>query len=1465
MLLSIFMHERELHMSCRRTWILVIAALLLSILKLSAVDAGPMPIKIDPVDAKNFMPVSEIKPGMKGYGKTVFLGTKIETFGVEVLGVLKNVSFNNGQDLILVRMTGGPMTQRGANLIEGMSGSPVYINGKLIGAFAWGEAFVKEPMGMVTPITEMMDAWNPCLPSKPSSFYSSATTTLDKPISCAGKTYEKIVLDNGDGGKSSYAAGTLVFRPLSMPITVSGISPRVLSLMQDQFKQLNLSVVAGPGRVTNRKDVDVDLVPGAAVGVSLVSGDMDMSAIGTVTYRRGNKILAFGHPMLGIGAIDAELTSAYVYGVMPSVYSSSKMASPIKPVGRLVQDRPWSIAGVIGEKANTIPVSVHMTDKYQGLKRDFNVQVANHPYLSRAFILAAAMEGITEMRPVPTDAVAKVKFEVVADEVGTITRENTYFDPISVALDSVSELQQILGMLHNNPFHPVGIKKVNMWVELDTSHPTAKLERIFLKDNKFEPGDTVQIGAVLKPFKGERVTKTLCLKLPNNTPTGNLVLQVGRPQVSGLMVMLGLADDGSGGMFGGPGAGTPPLPVTDTLTQQINKFLEREKNNDLVAKVTFPKPVPEIAGEKLTNLPPSIAEAMKSQRATPVGTDRDEIKQVIPTNWVLSGYQRLIITVRKSDKSEKRTRSKRGIDMPSMSGSPDPQSQSQPPSMDDMGDASDEMITSGLDTIALSTAAPSITAVPESSKSPQSAICPSPDDKSADKPDDKGDVKKEETPVSEKPVVRAPITWKQASKADFQSGTARDAVVTTSGDIRSSSYVSCLTELDEPYTWCLLPDGNGNVYSGTGNHGIIYKTSADGKTCVFFKSSELSIFSLAMDTQGNLYAGSSPHGIVYKIDPNGTAQKFFTANEKYIVALSFDHKGNLYAATGDKCKVYKIDPSGCATAVLDTQENHALSLAVDKDDNVFVGTGLNGLIYKITPSGETNVIYDAAEDSITALAINSKGVLYAGTGTKGVIYKLAPGANPKTVYDKAGSTIMSMSVDSADNVYAVNSSGMYKIMPDDAVGVFDNKLDLQFLSLTTKGGDLYAGTGNAGSIYHGILNKPVEGIYESSTHDCGLTSRWGSINWNSNLPSGASISFQTRTGNSSEPDATWSPWSPSYTASGDKIVSPAARYIQYRAVLSGCDCSTLAKLKSVNIVYLPANQAPKVTLQSPKGGEKWSKKQTIRWNGTDPDKDTLTYDLYYSSDEGKTWMPLKDKTEPAKDQPGKRKTPSEDKVSPVSKVSSNCSDLDLPDSKQMMEEMTSELSKHPEIPKEIKDKMVTDAQNMISDLSDDNPPASEDKTPVEKKSTGSMKQTNFNWNTAKVADGRYMVKVVVSDRLSNPVDALTGEAVSEPFTVVNKAPKLSLLKRTLSIEPDNGAKVQGFASQDLIAITGVQYRIDSTGDWTAAAPDDGIFDSSLESFTIKTLPLEKGEHTLEVKAIDQAGNSTTATLKVKVD
>lgn len=1416
-------------------------------------------------DLKYIMPLSEVRGGMKGYGLTVFKGTKIEKFDVEVIGILRKAY--NGKDQIFVRLIGGPVTGREANIIQGMSGSPVYVNGRMIGAVAYGPGgFSKEPLGMLTPIEDMLDSLDPKLPPRPSGLSSPVSTPLNTPLNVGGEIINRIEFRDSASGQAP-PKGTMVMTPLMTPLMISGISNRGIAKLTDVFAPYGIVPMAGPGAKADA--VPVELGPGSAVGVSLVTGDIDMTGVGTVTYRRGNKLVAFGHPMLGIGPIDAPMTTAWVHDVFPSYQVSFKIASPMKTVGRIFQDRPWSIGGEIGPMPKMIPVTVDVDDKAIGRKRTLNVNIINHPALAPRLLLTVASEAITEVHGLPGDAMATVNLTIEADQIGKIERSNVFFNPAQIEVAALDDLQGIVSILAGNRFYPLDVKSVNMKVKIESGRKTASVDRIFVTKSKYQPGETIDVGVEFKPYKGEKFTRAIQVKVPEDAPDGRFNLRVsgGMSAGGGANPLMMLAGGDNEGMRAVASAGT-----AENIRQLVDKYLEREQNNQVIARLQLPTTSVSIGGEKLSSLPDSIANVMKSTRSTGLKMERDEVKVAEPMDYIVTGAQTLQVRIERPSASEKAAPAKPQQSPPSSGGSSAPEPPAQTSAIDNSDDgfyASEPLELSAWQDISMADAP---TIEEKEKEVAPTAVKPAAAAKPTAKTDAKPEVKPA-VPAGEKLVGRQPSTWKQTSQQEFSRGKFEAAAATDANDIRLVPVMDKLAKLTESYVWQVVPDRNGGVFAGTGNSGIIYRITKDGKSSVYFKTEQLQVHSLAGDSKGNLYAGTSPNGKIFQISPEGKGRMIFDAEQKYILALAVDGSDNVYAATGDSGIIYKISASGQAAEFAKMPNGSALSLAVDGSGNVYAGAGRGGVIAKISPNGAVTPLYNATEDAISSLAVDRQGNLYAGTGSgKGTIYRITPSGTVKPVFDKAPRAL-SLAVDRENNVYAVSDEQIFKIMPDETVMALDTKNSgAQFISIAmASDGVIFAGTANMGSVY--ISESGDEGTYTSPVHDAGLPAKWGRINWIAKAPNGTSVALQTRSGNIAEPDSAWSGWSSEYAAPGQMVNSPSGRYIQYRAKLTGSGAA-VPVLDQVTMTYLTENRAPSVSISEPQAGAVIGKTQAVKWTGSDPDKDSLSYDLYYSADEGNTWNALgsglRQATEatPAPSAPAKPRTEQPTALPAGTPLRLDMTTEGTPDPAEMLARLRAELDNHPEMPQELKDQIIAQAPAAIdraikAEAAQGAQPAPRSVTTVDSSEKNSTKQTTYNWDTTKVPDGTYMIKVVVSDRSSNPVGYMTEEKAAGPITVSNKPPQVYAFEKELNIKDDHSVTFSGYACHDVIAIAGVQYKV-GNGDWMAAAASDGMFDWMSEPFEIETQPLAKGKHTIEVKAIDAAGNSAITKVTVEV-
>ncbi|MBM3211880.1 hypothetical protein FJZ33_06665, partial [Candidatus Poribacteria bacterium] len=356
---------------------LKITNFILYIFSLLYLCSGIFALELDPA---KFMDVDEIKPGMKGIGKTVFQGTKVEEFQIEVLNVDRNF-IGPKNDIIWVMCSGGPLEETG--VISGMSGSPVYINGKLIGAIAYRVgSFPKRPIAGVTPIASMLKIFE----SEKSDTSTSKSSALYPESSLLTSDIQNPEPD------IQYPETNIT--PIQMPVVMSGFHPNVMADIAPFMKKLNMFPVQGGGSPAV-ETMEANMEPGSTVCIELVKGDAGAYASGTLTYMEGDKILALGHPMMdGMGKLDLPLSLGYVGLLIPSMMASSKRASPIKSIGSLTYDALTGIAGTIGKQSEFIPVKIRIKSPHGGQAQEYNFEVVKNKFLAPSYVFASALNSI---------------------------------------------------------------------------------------------------------------------------------------------------------------------------------------------------------------------------------------------------------------------------------------------------------------------------------------------------------------------------------------------------------------------------------------------------------------------------------------------------------------------------------------------------------------------------------------------------------------------------------------------------------------------------------------------------------------------------------------------------------------------------------------------------------------------------------------------------------------------------------------------------------------------------------------------------------------------------------------------------------------------------------------------------------------------------------------------------------------
>jgi hypothetical protein len=592
------------------------------------------------VQAVETMPLDQIKPGMKGVGRTVFEGTEVVDFDVSIIGVLENIGPK--QSMILARLEGGPLEKTG--VIAGMSGSPVFIDGKLIGAVAYGFPFSKETIGGITPIAEMIEltdsaAGAPRAASarfKPAWGASGPAAPLDRNALMASlrRPLQAVTLQPGalsSGSLPPQLAGVSL-TPLSLPLVFSGFDPATFEWARGVFGGLGFTPVVGTGRGALPDGPLPDLKPGAALGVSLIEGDMDLSVTGTITHIDQDRVYAFGHPFYNLGPTNFPMKKAYVYSVFPSLYQSWKISTAAsEPVGTMDQDRTTAIAGRLGKAPRMIPVNVKLSTS-RGQERTFSFRMVEDELFTPvlAFVgVASVLQG--NERAFGTSTIrldASVRLSG-----GREVRLQDLFTQEQPAMQAATLVAAPLSYLLTNDFEKVSIEGLDVEVSSLETIQTATLQRAWLeRERPVRPGSTIPLKIALRTYRGETKTETILVTIPESAPEGAYTLLVADGAALTSMEQREMRQ-----------AFVPK--DMDQLLRAINGL---RHNHHIYARLLRAEEGAIVGGEYLQALPPSVMAVLggseQSGQVVPIRTAA-VWESELPTDYAVSGSRLLSLTV----------------------------------------------------------------------------------------------------------------------------------------------------------------------------------------------------------------------------------------------------------------------------------------------------------------------------------------------------------------------------------------------------------------------------------------------------------------------------------------------------------------------------------------------------------------------------------------------------------------------------------------------------------------------------------------------------------------------------------------------------------------------------------------------------------------------------------------------------
>jgi len=564
------------------------------------------------------LPFDEVRAGMRGTGRTVFAGSKVESFDVEVLGKLPNVGPD--QNLILVRLSGGPLASTG--VLSGMSGSPVSVDGKLIGAVAYAWGFAKEAIAGVTPIEEMLAIADLETPERRRTG-ALAPTTADLRRLDSADELRGFISELGD---RLFPRRIL---PVSVPLSVSGIDARGLErAAPDLFRAGFLPLQAGSAGATEEQGGP--LVPGSAMGLKLVRGDVDMTATGTVTWVDGDRILAFGHPLFGLGAVDLPLTAARVEALLPSTLQSARMARPLGEIGAVRQDRAVGLVGRLGVRPRMIPVRLQLTGA-DGAAHEFAFEIADDPLLSPLLLYVSLNGVLASKERVFGNATVRLREGSV---IKMLDNEDVALDNLwagASAFDYGTGIAAyILHLLMNNTWTQPQIAGINLLLEYEEAPRLARIRRAALDRYRVASGETLEVTVLLSPYRGPDQLLTREILVPPETPPGILTVSIGGA--------LAVSRDEE---FDGPVA---PRDL-DQLIWLINQL---RRNDRIYILASRDDSGVLLGGDRMPNLPPSVSRVLVRPGSKGNVTSipqRSILEEVLPSEYAVEGYARILLEV----------------------------------------------------------------------------------------------------------------------------------------------------------------------------------------------------------------------------------------------------------------------------------------------------------------------------------------------------------------------------------------------------------------------------------------------------------------------------------------------------------------------------------------------------------------------------------------------------------------------------------------------------------------------------------------------------------------------------------------------------------------------------------------------------------------------------------------------------
>lgn len=586
---------------------------------------------IPAIPGKTILPLAEVREGMRGTSRTVFRGTEPEEFNVEILGILPG-AIGPKQDMIVCRIGGGPADR--TFVFAGMSGSPVYVDGKLVGAIAFSFPFAKEGICGITPIEQMISTFSSAAKAQASLPVTFAASDL---MSADWRRISLPISTPNIGGMVSGATANLAsiegqtFRPIATPLAFGGISQATFDVFAPDLRALGMvgvSFAGNAGKANIKKPDDTTLVGGSSVAVPLARGDISLVSAGTVTLRDGNKVYAFGHPNYGLGSTEMPMNESHVIVVVPNVNNSFKLAVPDAEVGSIVQDRATGIYGELGRPSKMMPVSVHIVTS-RGRDETIKFDSVVDDLLTPIIVNLGTLNTIQGNERTIGETTIDVTGEITIANNTPVKIDRRYSGQAASAFAASAPSVPLAALLRSD-LAGLDVTGVRLNLSVVEGSRNAALERISVDRGQLRAGETINVTLGLRTDTGEVVTQVIPVTVPADTPLGTLSLQIADGQT---------VQQASAVQQFKPRNAAELIALLNSL----------RRSDKLYAVLTRTVSGAVVGASEMPNLPPSMLATINSDRvaggAKPVATKTILEQRISEGNYVVSGSQTIAIDV----------------------------------------------------------------------------------------------------------------------------------------------------------------------------------------------------------------------------------------------------------------------------------------------------------------------------------------------------------------------------------------------------------------------------------------------------------------------------------------------------------------------------------------------------------------------------------------------------------------------------------------------------------------------------------------------------------------------------------------------------------------------------------------------------------------------------------------------------